>query len=92
MTRRSQAIERPPVALDGTAKAGSSVKSALLTPLHPAGKGKSPCPPHWWVIDTPNGATCHAQCRKCKARRTYDAVGAYEGVWSPTGGKKKAPR
>jgi hypothetical protein len=50
------------------------------------------CPPHHWLIAPPDGPICHAQCRKCKARRTYDAVGAYEGVWSPTGGKKKAPR
>ena len=32
------------------------------------------CPPHHWLIETPHGETCEAQCKRCHATRTYSTT------------------
>jgi len=39
------------------------------------------CPPHHWLLSSPDGSgTCEGVCRKCKAKRTYNA-GEQPAVW-----------
>lgn len=50
--------------------------AAHLPKANRAGRGKDaqPCT-HWWVIESPNGATCKARCKRCKATRVFSSTG-----------------
>ncbi len=43
--------------------------------------GALSCPPHWWRIASPNGATCAATCKRCGATRTYSSSGEADDKW-----------
>ena len=38
------------------------------------------CPPHHWILDTPNGSRVNAVCKKCGDTNTYSTANDIE--WS----------
>tara|TARA_B100000470_G_scaffold142585_1_gene110549 strand:+ start:6326 stop:6544 length:219 start_codon:yes stop_codon:yes gene_type:complete len=38
------------------------------------------CPPHYWLVETPNGSRVNAMCKKCGAQKDYSTANDIE--WS----------
>lgn len=41
---------------------------------------------HHWILETPNGPTCEAYCKKCQRTRTY-ATTTPDNLWESEKGK-----
>lgn len=40
---------------------------------------------HWWRLETPSGPRVRGVCKRCGAKRVYDAAHGWQRAWPAAG-------